>query len=113
MRVLWLPPSFRYKQRATKALELYVASVAPYRGLTATLHIVYCHGHQFLEWAEREVGIPLGALTEGSCECSNKEKKDDRCHHTRKDTIEHSHEDLLNNPMDRYWTKEDQTGGGG
>ena len=90
-----------------------MAYVAPYRGLTATLHIVYCHGHQFLEWAEREVGIPLGALTEGSAECSNKEKKDDRSHHTRKDTIEHSHADLLNNPMDRYWTKEDQTSDAG
>ena len=81
--------------------------MAPYRGLTATLHIVYCHGRSFLEWAEREVGIPLGALTEGSTESSNKEKKDDRNHHSRKDTIEHSHEDLLNNPMDRYWTKVD------
>ena len=47
---------FRYKNRAAKALALYVRFVAPFRGLTATLHILYCHGHQFLEWAEKEVG---------------------------------------------------------
>jgi hypothetical protein len=46
---------FRYKRRAARALSLYVKYVAPYRGLTATLHIVYCHGHLFLEWAEKQV----------------------------------------------------------
>ena len=92
---------FRYKRRARRALSLYVKHVAPYRGLTATLHILYCHGHLFLEWAEKKVGIPLGALTEGSTECSNKEKKDDRAHHSRQDQIEHSHQDLVNNPMSR------------
>ena len=95
-------PSLRYKNRAAKALALYVQYVAPFRGLTATLHILYCHGHQFLEWAEKYVGIPLGALTEGSQECSNKDTKDDRNHHSRQDSIIHSHQDLLNNPMARY-----------
>ena len=44
----------------------------------------------------------MGALTEGSQECSNKVVKDDRAHHVRKTKIEHSHADLLNNSAYRY-----------
>ena len=36
--------------------------------MTANVHLLVSHGALYLKWAQEEVGVPLGILTEGSIE---------------------------------------------
>ena len=79
--------------------RLYVKHLGPYKTMSATLHALYVHGHEYLEWAQNVVGVPLGALSESAIECHNKVVKALRRMHARMDSIIHQSEDILHGEM--------------
>ena len=70
--------------------------------MTALLHVIYCHGHLYLEWAEEVVGVPLGALSESAIEAHNKDKKKAK-RHARMDSVAHHSADAMHHPT---WTSD-------
>ena len=67
--------------------------------MTATLHVLYCHGAEYLAWAQHEVGVPLGALAESAMECHNFDKKFAKVYQARQDSVEHQSEDCFHSVM--------------
>jgi hypothetical protein len=47
-------------------------TLSNYKGMSAVLHVLYVHGHEYLTWAKNVVGVPLGAISEGAIEAFNK-----------------------------------------
>ena len=45
------------------------------KGMTANLHCLLAHGSLYMRWAQEEIKVPLGTLTEGSIEVANKDVK--------------------------------------
>ena len=67
--------------------------------MTATLHVIYIHGHEYLRWAQEVVGVPLGALAESAMECHNADKKRAKTGHARMTSLEHQSVDTLDSTM--------------
>ena len=60
----------------------------------SSLHVLYVHGHLYLEWAE-EMGVPYGIFTEGSVEKDIKGKKWLDAHGSRWSSLEAKAEDMM------------------
>ena len=82
--------------------RLYIKTFGKYKQMTALLHVIYCHGHLYLEWAEEVVGAPLGALSESAMECHMKDKKRAK-RHARMDSVAHNSADSMHYPT---WTSD-------
>ena len=67
--------------------------------MSATLHVLFVHGHDYIRWAQEDVGVPLGALSESAIECHNKVVKAMRRLHARMDSIVNQSADILYNNM--------------
>jgi hypothetical protein len=67
--------------------------------MSATLHTLYVHGAEFLQWAEEVVGVPLGALSESAIEAHNGRVKSLKQRHARMDSLEHQSQDILHGEM--------------
>ena len=82
--------------------RLYIKTFGKYKTMTAVLHVLYCHGHLYLEWAEEVVGVPLGALSESAIECHNKDKKRAK-RYARLDSVAHNSADTMHSST---WTSD-------
>ena len=63
--------------------------------MTANLHMLLAHGSLYLRWAQEEVGVPLGKLTEGSMEVGNKDVKTANRKFVARVSAERVHRDIL------------------
>ena len=63
--------------------------------MSANLHMLIVHGPLYLHWAQEEVGVPLGVLTEGSIEVANKDVKAANNKYAARVSAERVHRDIL------------------
>ena len=63
--------------------------------MSANLHMLIVHGSLYLHWAQSEVGVPLGVLTEGSIEVANKDVKAANKKYVSRVSAERIHQDIL------------------
>ena len=74
--------------------RLYLKTLSTYKRMSAVLHVLYVHGHEYLTWAKDVVGVPLGAISEGAIEAFNKVVKKLRRAHARMSSLEKQSEDI-------------------
>jgi hypothetical protein len=63
---------FVYQQFAKAAFASVIGELGNYGSITANTHSLLVHGASYIKWAQEEVGVPLGWLTEGALEFGNK-----------------------------------------
>ena len=63
--------------------------------MTANTHMLIVHGSLYLHWAQEEVGIALGILTEGSIEVANKDVKTANKKFVTRVSAQRVHSDIL------------------
>ena len=69
--------------------------------MSANVHIciyaymLLAHGSLYLRWAQEEIKVPLGTLTEGSIEVANKDVKDANRKFVTRVSAERVHRDIL------------------
>ena len=63
--------------------------------MSANLHMLIVHGSLYMHWAQEEVGVPLGVLTEGSIEVANKDVKAANKKFVSRVSAERIHRDIL------------------
>ena len=63
----------QYQEDARKCFDLWREVFS--KPMTANVHLLIAHGHLYLRWAQEEIGVPLGVLTEGSIEKCNQDVK--------------------------------------
>ena len=63
--------------------------------MTANLHMLLVRGSLYLRWAQEEVGLALGTLTEGSIEVANKDVKAANKKFVTRVSAERVHRDIL------------------
>ena len=89
-----------YEQQAQLVWAEYVKELGEYQKMTGTVHKILSHGRAYIEWAQHEVGVPLGALTEGSIEMGNKQNKTCIRSFSRKDSFVNESTDVF---VRRMW----------
>ena len=63
--------------------------------MSGNLHLLLAHGSLYMRWAQEEVGVPLGVLTEGSIEVANKDVKAANKKFVSRVSAERIHRDIL------------------
>ena len=53
-----------FEKRAKEAFSMWCQVFA--KPMSGNLHLLLAHGSLYMRWAQEEVGVPLGVLTEGS-----------------------------------------------
>ena len=61
-----------YEKFARAAFDSIVCDLGNFGNLTANTHALLCHGASYIRWAQEELGVSLGWLTENSLETGNK-----------------------------------------
>ena len=57
------------------AFACVMCDLGNYSNITANTHSLFCHASTFIQWAQMESGVSLGALTENSIEKGNRQNK--------------------------------------
>ena len=57
------------------AFACVMCDLGNYSNITANTHSLFCHASTFIQWAQMELGVSLGALTENSIEKGNRQNK--------------------------------------
>ena len=83
----------KYEIKAKEAFNLW-CQVFP-KVMTANAHMLIAHASLYLRWAQEEIGIALGALTEGSIEVTNKDVKTANRKFVARISAERIHRDIL------------------
>ena len=63
--------------------------------MTANMHMLLAHGSLYMRWAQEEIKVPLGSLTEGSIEVANKDVKEANRKFVARVSAERVHRDIL------------------
>ena len=63
--------------------------------LICTMHMLLAHGSLYMRWAQEEIKVPLGSLTEGSIEVANKDVKEANRKFVARVSAERVHRDIL------------------
>ena len=63
--------------------------------MTANVHMLLAHGSLYMRWAQEEIKVPLGSLTEGSIEVANKDVKEANRKFVARVSAERVHRDIL------------------
>jgi len=61
-----------YRKFARAAFASLACDLGNFGNFTGNTHALLVHGDSFIAWAQEEVGVPLGWLTEGALEFGNK-----------------------------------------
>ena len=61
-----------YQKFARAAFASLACDLGNFGNFTGNTHALLVHGDSFIAWAQEEVGVPLGWLTEGALEFGNK-----------------------------------------
>ena len=83
----------QYETKAKEAFNLW-RQVFP-KVMTANCHLLIVHGSLYLRWAQEEIGVPLGTLTEGSIEVTNKDVKIANRKFVTRVSAERIHRDIM------------------
>ena len=95
----FLDPEY-FESVAKEVFHEYVKELGSYQNMTSNFHKVLCHGKSFIKFAQNELGVPLGALSEGSIERGNKQNKSMVKRFSRKNSFVNESYDVLNR---RLW----------
>ena len=57
--------------------------------------MLLAHGSLYMRWAQEEIKVPLGSLTEGSIEVANKDVKEANRKFVARVSAERAHRDIL------------------
>lgn len=71
-RISFVKPHI-FEKFASAALRSILAELGSFGPVSASTHSLLCHGGLYIRWAQEEVGVALGDLTENSIEMGNKE----------------------------------------
>ena len=82
--------------------SLYIRYFGKFKTMSATLHALIVHGHEYLTWAKDVVGLPLGAISEGALEAYNKMVKALRRMHARMSSIKAQSADIIHYEL--WWS---------
>ena len=82
-----------YEQRAREAFDLWTTTFD--KNMTANVHLLIAHGGLYLRWAQQEVGVPLGILTEGSIEKLNQDVKQANANFVARISVENIHRNIV------------------
>ena len=82
-----------YEQNARRVFDLWTTTFS--KQMTANVHLLVAHGVLYLKWAQDEVGVPLGILTEGSIEKCNQDVKHANCSFVARISVENIHRNIL------------------
>ena len=63
--------------------------------MTANVHLLVAHGVLYLKWAQDEVGVPLGILTEGSIEKCSQDVKQAKSSFVARTSVKNIHRNVL------------------
>ena len=63
--------------------------------MTANVHLLVAHGALYLKWAQIELGVPLGILTEGSIEKCNQDVKQANHRYVARTSVENIHRNIM------------------
>ena len=80
---------------AKNAFAAITFELGEYGTITGTTHALLCHGSLYIRYAQNELGVALGALTEGSIEAGNKENLRYRRMYARKSAIKKETRDIF------------------
>ena len=83
----------KYETKAKEAFNFW-RQVFP-KVMTANCHLLIVHGSLYLRWAQEEIGVPLGTLTEGSIEVTNKDVKIANRKFVTRVSAERIHRDIM------------------
>ena len=73
-RVTFVNPCV-YEKFAAAAFAGVMCDLGNYANITANTHSLLCHAPLYIRWAQNELGVSLGALSENSLEKGNKQNK--------------------------------------
>ena len=82
-----------YEEEARRAFDLWTSTFE--KQMTANVHLLIAHGALYLNWAQQEVGVPLGVLTEGSIEKLNQDVKQANRSFVARISVENIHRNIL------------------
>ena len=83
----------QYQEDARRCFDLWTEVFT--KTMPANVHLLIAHGHLYLRWAQDEIGIALGALTEGSIEKCNQDVKFTHRRFVAKTSMENIHSNIL------------------
>lgn len=92
-----------FKIKARLVHRLWRESLGQHRLLTPSFHTMLAHGHLFLQYAQQDLNVSLGELTEASTEMANKTNKESDLFFSRKTSLVHRLQDVTT----RQLTKSD------
>ena len=72
----------QFQLKAVKVWKMYCTNLAEYRGICPTFHRLLAHGDLYLQFA-KDIGVPLGKLSESAIEARNIDNKTVRRYHSR------------------------------
>ena len=70
-RITFVNPSV-YDKFARAAFNSLMCDLGNFAKMSANTHSLFCHASLYICWAQEELGISLGSLTEGCLEMGNK-----------------------------------------
>ena len=82
-----------YAKSARRVFDLWTSTFC--KQMTANVHLLIAHGVLYLKWAQDEVGVPLGFLTEGSIEKCNQDVKQANSSFVARTSVENIHRNVL------------------
>ena len=82
-----------FEKRAKEAFSIWCQVFE--KPMSGNLHLLLAHGSLYMRWAQEEVGVPLGVLTEGSIEVANKDVKAAKTKFVSKVSAQRNHRDIL------------------
>ena len=82
-----------YEEEARRAFDLWTEVFE--KPMTANVHLLVSHGTLYLRWAQEEIGVALGILTEGSIEKCNQDVKKINTNFVARTGIENIHRNIL------------------
>ena len=82
-----------FEKNARRVFDLWTTTFD--KQMTANVHLLVAHGVLYLKWAQDEVGVPLGILTEGSIEKCNQDVKHANSSFVARISVENIHRNIL------------------
>ena len=82
-----------YEKEARRAFDLWTNVFK--KPMTANVHLLISHGALYLKWAQNDIGVPLGILTEGSIEKCNQNVKKANFRFVARISVENIHRNIL------------------
>ena len=84
-----------YDKLARAAFSNIMCDLGNYGHFTGTTHSLLCHGSLYIRWAQDELGVSIGSLSENALEMGNKLNLQYRKLFSRKNSIKKETRDIF------------------